>query len=227
MNKNILLAVSFIILLNLGLTSSAGCLLNPQKLATLKDTLGEQGVYLDNDELSIWMNQYNQNKIENVKVSESIAKLYNLSEARIIIEEGAFKVNTPVLTGATAFVCAREGQKIQTYKRPVKANKLFESCQVTEGNWVCEISNDSTTAYITYEIKEPNFFIQTLEGEIKYISQDGEVDYTRVISLNLVNYCAELKGTGIQIVYIVIIGGLLASIGAFLIYKRVKKRKKR
>ena len=201
--------------------------LSQQDILDIQNNLTIDSISLTLEEITILNNQIDNLEIDNIKVTESIAEKYGLLSTRIIIEEGDFQVSPQVLSGATAFVCAREGDEIQTYRRPVKANKLFESCQVTEGNWICEVSNDSTTAFITYEIKEPDFFIQTLEGEIKYISQNGEVDYTRVISLNLVNYCAEVKGTGIQIIWVLILGGVGSIILIYYFYKKVKKRKKK
>ena len=216
-------AITYAIFLEI---KESGALTNEDK-TNIQTNLTIENIYLTLEEITIIDNQIDDDQIDNIEVSKLIAEKYNLLTSRIVIQESDFQVNPRTLSGATAFVCAVEGGEIQKYERPVKANKLFESCSVTDGNWNCEISNDNTVAFITYEIKEPNFFTKTLEGEIKYISQDGEIDYTRVISLNLVNYCAEAGDTGIRIIWIVILSSIGSIIGAYYIYKKIKKRKKR
>ena len=181
--------------------------------------LTKESILLTLEELDSLINQIKNDKIENVLVSESIAGRYSLVKTVLVTE---FQVTPRIMSGDTSFVCAIEGGEVKQFKRPIKANKLFESCEVIGGNWGCEVSEDKTTAFITYDIKEPDFFLQTLEGEIRYVSQDGEVDRTRVISLNLVNYCAEIGDTGIRIIWVIIFVVVVLGIGGFLIYKKRK-----
>jgi len=196
------------------------CNLDEEQLIKLREELRESNVIVTFNELNLWIDYFEKQKIEEYSIRTSLATQYVLSTSRIIIEEAEFQVIPQIMSGDTGFVCAEEGGEVQQYKRPITANKLFESCEVTQGNWRCEISNDSTTAFITYDFKEPNFFIQTLTGEVKYVSQGGEVDRTRVISLNIVNYCAKIGETGIKITYIVILG--VIGVGGFFIYKKRK-----
>lgn len=220
----ILFSILFIALFLTSLTNATRCSINNDEKNQILANLTLEDIVLTLDELNLLIDQIDNDKIENIKVTESIADKYGLVRTVLVT---AFQVIPSTMSGDTSFVCAIEGGEIKQFKRPIKANKLFESCEVTGGNWQCEISEDKSTAFITYQIKEPDFFIQTLEGEVKYISQDGEVDYTRVISLNLVNYCDEIGNTGIRVIYVIIFVVLSLSIGGYLIYRKRKLIKKR
>ena len=188
------------------------------------ENLKQDGIVLTLEELNILIYQIDKEQIENIKVSQSIADRYNLIRTVLVYE---FQVVPRILSGEVHFVCAKVGGEIKQFRRPIKANKLFESCEVTQGNWRCEVSEDKLTAYVIYDFKEPDFFIQTLEGEIKYISHDGEVDYTRVISMNIINVCQEIGNTGILVIYPIILGVVVLGVGGFILYRKRKNYKGR
>jgi len=183
-----------------------GGVLSQEDKMNIQTNLTNDNIVLTLEEITILDNQIDNDFIDNIEVSKLIAERYGLLTSRIIIEEAEFQVIPQIMSGDTGFVCAEEGGEVQQYKRPITANKLFESCEVT---------------------KEPNFFIQTLTGEVKYISQDGEVDRTRIISLNLINYCSKIGGTGIKVIYIVILGAVGLIIVGYFIYKRIKKKRRK
>jgi len=190
-----------------------------EKTQIIED-LKKDSITLTITELTLLYNQMIDEQIENIKVSESIADRYNLIKTILVFP---FEVEPRLMSGDTSFVCAKVGGEVKQFKRPIKSNKLFESCEVTQGNWQCEVSEDKTTAYIIYDFKEPDFFIQTLEGEVKYISHEGEVDYTRVISMNIINVCHETQN--IRTIYFFILGFTIISVGGFIFYRKRKNYK--
>lgn len=205
--------------------------LSDPQINNLISILENIGIVLSFEELNKFIEQYNKNEIENVKVSENLVELYGLIKSGVVVGEVEFKVNPRVVSGRFRFVCG-----VQDIELEVIPNKALSSCEGFD-NFKCNLVG-STQAIVYYDLKSDDFFSQTLKGEVRYVSVDDEVDITNIQSWNIINYCKEIDNTGIPVfvpfIFVFVVGsGLLfryqTKVKSYLkgnrLIKSIKKRK--
>ncbi|MBU0958652.1 MAG: hypothetical protein KKB31_01775, partial [Nanoarchaeota archaeon] len=139
--------------------------------------LGEQGIKLDETELDLWINAYNNQEIENVEVSKKDADKYDLDRFVIIFEKPPFKISPPSLT--PFFIIT---SKDSIFEFMVQSAEPLKDVQLVEGELGLSVEKDDTTATVKYEILTfpPQYTLKKIEGTISYTSETGEVVYQKV-----------------------------------------------
>ncbi len=207
-----------------------GAELSQGQLTDLSADLKQYGVTISVEALQKWVESYFDNLVEVVQVTEQQAAQYQLVKREVVFGS-EFAVN-PAYINTYTFYTLCEGDKEKTWTRDVKATKLLQSCTVAEGEFNCSIT-DPSVARLNYKFKEGMETVTNLEGEIRYVSTEKEVKFTKVQYLNAVNLCGKVNIAGLRVnLFIVAIVSLillvmLIAFVIFIIRKRRQNRTKR
>ena len=172
--------------------------LNEGDINLLINNLAKANVFISFEDAESLIFQYSKNEIENVDIENSKVELYGLIKVTTVIEELEFKVNPRILSGKTTLVCGSKNIELN-----VKGNQVFKEC-IGFDNFLCSLESP-TKAVVSYDLKNSDFFVQALTGEVRYVSINGDVDKTIIKSWNVINYCAEIDNTGIPILITIIL----------------------
>lgn len=192
------------------------CLLSNTEKEELVDTLEGQNVDIDTSEAQLWLDAYNKNKIEVIKMSNENIIRYDLFTGIAIIEELVFFVEPRRIDPFPYFLRFTEDPIFRTQ---VKAKKPLKSVEVLTGS-AMELSVEITgnaTADVILDIDNWDFSSRTYTGTISYVSVDDET-YFQEVNKTVINF----KQTG---VWLFIVGGLGLLIMIFVFGKKIPLRK--
>ena len=166
---------------------------------------------ISEEDLKIWIEQYNSNMIEDKEVEESIVNKYNLIKKVVTVEVKEFKilpsrVDRPWLWRKSSPV----------FNQEIQANKNLANCSVSNGafkiNADCSIIEKST-ALFSYKLDKLDEFSKVIKGQIRIESVDGFVVYIPII-LRVYKF-----NTVLYIIGSIIIIGVIG----YFVYKKRKK----
>jgi len=131
------------------------------------------------EKIVLWLEQFNNNQIENVEILDNEVQKWGLVTAIVEIIETPFSVN-PKVFDTFWFVAS------DTFKSKVRANKVLKSCTV-EGEWSCSV--DGSVSEITFKLDSfpPKWYTQSIETTLTYISIDDE-SVTQKVLIRAINY---------------------------------------
>lgn len=190
------------------------CNLDNGQLINLQENLDmEFDLSLELETLRLWMEQFNNNLVENVKVSSIQVSRYNLLAAILEITGEGFQVN-PKRIDTFFLIISKD-----SFDYTITANRVISDIQIVEGDLKFSVEKTGpTTAKLTYKLPTfpPDFNSKVIIGRINYIDEEGNSIFqdVRIRAIYLLD-----KGF--------IIGFVLLTIGSILYYFNRKKIRKR
>lgn len=201
------------------LNNSVGdvCIKTDEKVSELSSQLKNKYLLsLTNDVLLLWIFQYENDRIENIKIEQTTAERLGLVIASVITLEQQFTLN-PSRVDAPKFLIA--GNKITQL---VQSSEVLKSCEVLvdSSDWDCEITETSAT--ITYTVPEgSDFTFKTVKTTIGYTSIDDKNAF-QTIQFRIIRVTPILLAS--LIIFIVV--GVLGFINRKKLFKLIRKRTK-
>jgi len=155
------------------------CKISDDFIKKLKENLLKNyTIIMSNDNIKLWVNQYNNNAVEEVEIEKEIVDKYGLLKKTITVIKKEFSLTPPSLSRYWFYPI---GGRI--FKWDIKANKNIKKCEIEPGifkiNGNCSLLTNST-ALINYELKEFKGISKVITGSVRFESIDGEVIYLPV-----------------------------------------------
>ena len=153
------------------------------ELSVLQNQLDELGINMDIETLRLWIDQYNENRLENVEVDKKIAEQFGLVTAILEFAIAPFEINPKRVD---SFFLLLSSDSI--YEFIVKSNKRLDSSNIVEGELglSSETISEETTSKLRYSPQNLDFSIKTVKGIVNYLSKDGESVF-QDINLRVIN----------------------------------------
>jgi hypothetical protein len=204
-------AIIYLVLFNYCVNNSnfGKCSTSENNLISLVSHLDKDySINMSTTTLKLWINQYDNNLVENIYLDKAISDQWKLIVSQVILTEGEFVIN-PSNVDTLKFVIS--GDLIE---QTVQSSLTLSSCNVENGDvgFSCSVSNSS--AKVFFKISKNDYF-QTVSGKISYTSMDGKNAYQTVVF-------RIIQGMGLIIIGIIILLGLIL----FVTIRQVKKFKR-
>ncbi len=192
-------------------SGKVGCVLN--KADDLIKKLGEQLVKINLVELMVWVDKYNNNELEVIKILDTDIKKYNLFTGIVQVETLRFSPIPVRLDPFYYFIISKK--QLEYY--PIKFNRLIQNISTLKGSYPGfsgkVISNSTSAVYLN--ISDYDFIANTFTGIFEYTSTEKETTFQEVQFrvFNLLN-----PWTGI-----ILLGIIFTIIMLIIIRKRITK----
>ena len=185
------------------------CFLTQDKKSELLTNLSGDGIILNTEDLELWIKQYNENKLEVIKMLDSDIKKYGLFTGIIQISTPGFEISPKTLDPFFTFILFGTENRYL-----VKSNRVLKNASVLSGSdeQIGIILTSDTTASVILNVANISFSSRTFLGTINYVSSDGSSAF-QTVSLRVVNLKSPIT---------LITGGIIIFVVVISIYKRKK-----
>ena len=162
----------------------SGLSLSDVNLLEIKDLLEEDGIILDITEISMLLQQYNNNEIENIDFPSTDVDRYNLIKAILEFRGDEFGV-TPRVLEPLFFIMSENSE----FEYIVRSNRNLAEARLVKAELGLQINKlTNTTVSITYKPpKYPlDYGFKVISGTANYVSADGESIFQE-INIRIIN----------------------------------------
>lgn len=163
------------------------CSLTQDQQTSLIANLSKQRVVLNQAELILWLDQYNNGNIENVYLDLKDVQDYKLVAAKVSISPTAFQVISPTTLDFLSFSSYREQE--------ITLNKLVSNCTVLIGSDV-GFSCDPKQTYALMKFQIPanaDYTFKVFKAIFSFTSNNGE-QTTKEITFRSIRFTFPLVG---------------------------------
>ncbi len=179
------------------------CLLNIDEKNELLGTLSEQNVDITIEELNRWIDSYNRDDLEVLKIADSEINRYNLFTDIIQVDVLAF-LPSPSNLAPFSLITSENA----TFTFPIRFNRIIKNASMLEGSSSAlslEITSESTIN-VFLKPTSTDFITRIYEGTVLTVSEDEETTFLPItIRAIAINQTTILIFFAIIIVFIVII----------------------
>lgn len=200
------------------------CRLTSEEKNILLNTLSGQTVDLNLEELDLFIEAYNEENLESIKILDSQILIYQLFTGVIVRKEPEFKI-TPIRLDPLAWLILNENS---TFEFIITSDRTLKNATIISGDPGLNVTIISpSTAKVTYKLTEfpPDFSSKIFEGKIEYISEDGKSTFQDVnIRAIYVFHPFTILTFIVFIVIIIILIKFRKQVGKF--WKRITRRLK-
>ena len=130
-------------------------------------------ISIDKNMTKSWIQQFQNEKIENVKVSKTDAEIWALVSAEVIVLESDFQVFP---SNPDSFWISLSSSVTKEYN----SNRILKSCKIENGDAGFSCSVADTTTIIGYALTDSDFTFKTVNVKVSYVSIDNKVAFQNI-----------------------------------------------
>ena len=191
--------------------NSQDCFLTNAELSTLTSLAVKEGIPFSEKEMTSWFLQYKNNNIENIQVSESELKQFNLIQS-IIGLLNPLRFNKPSIDSPQLLFQSSGSRVIST---TLTANKGLKSCGVISDTpeLSCELITNETVK-ISYNLSDTSFFNKNFQGKISILT-DAPSDKQESASIQVI---FRVYNLGYEIFEVIPVWIILISVSTLVLF---------